>query len=99
MTTLDALRWKFGEPMDRDSTLVKIDVEGSEIDVLSGAKSWLNTSNLFLIEVHREVFLKDIADMFSTHGLSLIQINQQPLPFLGREKRENANWWLVSALA
>jgi hypothetical protein len=99
MTTLDALRWQLGDPMDRSNTLVKIDVEGAEVDVLRGASSWFNASNLFLIEVHEAVFLKNITELFASHGLCLKQINQRPLPFIGREQRESENWWLVSALS
>jgi hypothetical protein len=91
-TTLDACR---GE---RDRTLIKIDVEGGEIDVVEGARSWLRPSNLFLIEVHRRSYLKALTDRFAQSGLQLIQIDQQPLPVLGREARDAENWWLVSKL-
>ena len=36
--------------------------------------------------------------MFAAHGLNLSQVNQRPLPILGREHRDEANWWLVSDL-
>jgi Methyltransferase FkbM domain len=97
MTTLDAVRWKLGDPMDRRNTLVKIDVEGAEMDVLRGANSWLNPSNLFLIEVHKAALLKNITDLFYAHGLNLEQIDQRSLPLLGPETRDKTNWWLVSA--
>jgi hypothetical protein len=50
----------WGAPYSRDHTLVKIDVEGAEMDVLEGAMSWLNPTNYFVIEVHQESFLDSI---------------------------------------
>ena len=93
MTTLDALRAN-----DRKNTLIKIDVEGAELDVIAGAQSWMNASNLFVIEVHKEAYLGELKRMFSERGLKLVQVNQRPLPLLGREEREETNWWLVSDL-
>ena len=93
MTTLDALRAN-----DRKNTLIKIDVEGAELDVIAGAQSWMNASNLFVIEIHKEAYLGELKLMFSQRGLKLVQVNQRPLPLLGREEREETNWWLVSDL-
>ena len=83
---------------DRKTTLIKIDVEGAEEDVLAGASSWLQPNNYFLIEVHKEHFLQSIPRLFKSHGLTLDQINQRPLKLLGREMRDEQNWWLVSRL-
>jgi hypothetical protein len=93
MTTLDAL-----PANGRTHTLIKIDVEGAELDVLAGAQSWMNISNLFLIEVHKEEYLGQVQRIFSGHQLKMLQVNQRPLPLLGRELRAAANWWLVSDL-
>ena len=93
VTTLDSL------PIDsRTNTLVKIDVEGAEMDVIMGARSWLRPSNLFVIEVHKQEYLSSLSSLFARQGLSLVQVNQRPLRFLGREMREIDNWWLVSNL-
>ncbi len=80
-------------------TLVKIDVEGAEIDVIAGAESWVRPDNFFLIEVHQEAFLDKLRDTFARRGVRLIQVDQKPLPILGREQRDSANWWLVSSLS
>jgi hypothetical protein len=93
MTTLDALA-----VADRTNTLVKIDVEGAEVDVIEGAKSWLAPSNLFVIEVHEERFLARLRGLFAEHGHPLVQVNQRPHRLLGREARGEQNWWLVSDL-
>ena len=92
--TLDGL----DDSISRTDTLIKIDVEGAEIDVLDGARGWMNPSNLFVIEVHREEFLSSISDRFAAAGMHVLQINQQPHPLLGRERRDLENWWLVSDL-
>jgi hypothetical protein len=93
MTTLDALAIA-----DRTNTLMKIDVEGAELDVIEGGWSWLVPSNLFVIEVHEERFLDQLRRLFAEHGHKLVQINQQPHRLLGREARGEQNWWLVSDL-
>lgn len=85
-------------PNDRHDTLIKIDVEGAEEEVLAGASSWLRSGNYFLIEVHKPEFLSSIPRLFASHGLVLDQINQRPLKLIGRELRDEQNWWLVSRL-
>jgi len=76
-----------GRPNDRRNTLVKIDVEGAELDVIAGASTWLDASNLFVIEVHEERFLAELKQTFAERSHQLVQINQHPLPLLGREIR------------
>ena len=94
VTTLDALSIQ-----RREQTLIKIDVEGAELDVVDGAQTWLQPSNLFVIEVHRRSFLDALAQRFAAHGLELVRIDQQPLPLLGRDVRDADNWWMVSRLS
>jgi hypothetical protein len=91
MTTLDAL-----SANDQRNTLVKIDVEGAELDVIAGASSWMDESNLFVIEVHEEKFIAELQHTFAARGHTLARIEQRPLPLLGRETRDENNWWLVS---
>jgi hypothetical protein len=95
-TTLDELaRQRFS--MDMENALIKIDVEGAELDVIAGASSWLNPTNYFLIEVHwDESFLTRLNKTFRDRGLRLRQINQQSLPILGYESRGRDQWWLVT---
>jgi hypothetical protein len=97
-TMLDSVRWRIGDPESRAQTLIKIDVEGAELEVLNGALSWLNPSNYFVIEVHEETFLERIKRLFASRDLRLTRINQRPLPLLGGELRQGTNWWLVSEL-
>jgi hypothetical protein len=97
VTTLDSVKWQDDE-CARFHTLIKIDVEGAELEVLRGAQSWMNVSNYFVIEVHQELYLEKISRLFAEHQLRLIRIDQRPLPLLGREMRSKENWWLVSHL-
>lgn len=97
-TTLDRIEWKNGDSRARSSALIKIDVEGAEEGVLSGASSWINQRNYFLIEVHKDVFLETIPRLFAERGLQLDRVDQRPVRVIGRELRDEANWWLVSRL-
>jgi 23S rRNA U2552 (ribose-2'-O)-methylase RlmE/FtsJ len=94
--TLDSLQCATGTPDDRTHTLVKIDVEGAEVDVIEGGRSWITPSNRFVVEVHEERFLAELKAIFADCGHPLKQLNQSPLPLLGRESRKETNWWLVS---
>src|SRR6266446_5239323 len=96
MTTLDAAEWAGGDPADKGNTLVKIDVEGAEVDVIEAGRSWLRPSNLFVIEVHEERFLDPLHAIFAEQGLRLVEVDQRPLPLMGRETRGEKNDWLVS---
>jgi precorrin-6B methylase 2 len=89
--TLDSL-----SSPDHHRTLIKIDVEGAEEDVIAGADRWMQPSNQFLIEVHAADMLPRLVRSFQAKGLTLKQIDQQPLWWLGRETRELGNWWLVT---
>ena len=95
---LDDIDCKLRGANDRRHTLIKIDVEGAEEDVLAGASSWLTHTNCFLIEVHQRSFLQTIPRLFAKHGLQLDKIDQRPLRLIGRELRDEENWWLVSRL-
>jgi Methyltransferase FkbM domain len=98
MTKLDAIRWRVGDPNDRTNTLLKIDVEGAEEEVLAGGSEWLDSSNYFLIEVHKRPFLDRITGLFANNGLMLDRVEQRPLRVIGGEVRDEENWWLVSQI-
>jgi hypothetical protein len=92
--TLDSL----GKPAGQTNTLVKIDVEGAEVEVVEGGRKWMHPSNCFVIEVHEARFLPELKKIFAGQGHPLLLVDQRPVPVLGREQRELSNWWLVSDL-
>lgn len=94
-TTLDALP-EADSPQVR--ALIKIDVEGAELDVLSGARKWIKPESLFLIEVHEVEFFDKIRSIFSAAGVELQKIGQVPLPLLGSEQRDPTDGWLVTKI-
>jgi hypothetical protein len=98
-STLDSFVQRAEKPLVPRRTMLKIDVEGAEIDVIAGASLWLDPSNCFLIEVHEERFGALLQERFAAAGLSLDAIGQSPLPWLGRERRQVSNSWLVSRLS
>src|SRR5258708_11813053 len=75
---------------------VKVDVEGAEGDVLYGAQQLLRKGNFFLIEIHTQALFDSLPPMFASRGLDVHYINQEPHSILGRERRDESNWWLVS---
>ena len=96
-TTLDELVRRSENIKSPENALIKIDVEGAELEVIAGASLWLNPTNYFLIEVHwDETFLTHLNKTFSSRDLKLKQINQLALPILGHEARGRNQWWLVS---
>jgi hypothetical protein len=94
--TLDSIQRDFAD--DNASTLIKIDVDGPEVEVIEGGCSSLRRSNLFVIEVHEEIFIERLRALFANKQLRLVLIRQRPLPFLGYESRPKDNCWLVSDL-
>jgi Methyltransferase FkbM domain len=96
--TLDEAWIRFPSTAKALHSLIKIDVEGAELDVIEGARRWLNDANYFLIEVHREEYLEILVARFAAAGLSLERRDPTPLPLIGAELRPNPTWWLVTAL-
>lgn len=91
-TTLDLLP----EAREGGRALIKIDVEGAELDVLAGAESWVSPGNHFMIEVHDISYFDRITQQFAERGIILDRIDQRPLPVLGREMRNPDYGWLLT---
>jgi hypothetical protein len=99
-TTLDDFFLRQSNEKRPENALIKIDVEGAELDVIAGSSLWLNPTNYFLIEVHWDAsFLDKLNKTFGERGLKLRQIDQQALPLLGYEIRGRDQWWLVSEIS
>ncbi len=71
---------------------------GAEIEVLEGASRWLSPRTMLLIEVHQAAYLEEIPRRLAGSGVALDRVDQRALPVLGREQRDEANWWLLSRL-
>jgi len=82
---------------DNVRTLIKIDVEGAEVDVLESAEHWLHPRNIFVVEVHAESLLEPVTSLLNAKGVRLEWIEQSPHWLLGREQRDPDNRWVVSA--
>jgi len=95
MVTLDMFAQRLSSAY---APLIKIDVEGAEIDVLDGASRWLSPRTMLLIEVHKSEYLDEIPRRLAGSIGPLDRVYQKALPLLGREQREEANWWLLSRL-
>ena len=95
ITRLDSLFDKFGTSK---RPMIKIDVEGAEIDVLEGADRWIRADTMLLIEVHKREYLDQIRSMLAGRTAPMVQVDQRAHPLLGREQRDLDNWWLVSSL-
>jgi Methyltransferase FkbM domain len=94
MVTLDMFADRYA---GAHATLIKIDVEGAEIDVLDGAPRWLSHRTMLLIEVHKAEYLQEIPRRLAGFG-ALDRVDQKALPLLGYERRDEANWWPLSRL-
>jgi len=77
--------------------LIKIDVEGAEGDVLSGAAGLLSThSHHWLVEIHGRDRIPDVADFFVKANRPFLIQSMEPLPFIGAETREIETYWLTT---
>lgn len=96
--TLDTTARRVDLALEPRRALIKIDVEGAEVDVIEGASLWLNDSNFFVIEVHRQEYLEPLKARFASAGLTLEQRDMRPLLIIGGEQRAEQTWFLVTAL-
>jgi hypothetical protein len=79
-------------------SLIKIDVEGAELEVLEGADMLVNDDNRFLVEIHSSALLQKVTEFFSSRGHRVDVVSQRALPLIGRECRDVDNWWVVSRI-
>lgn len=77
-------------------TLIKIDVEGAEVEVLRSAGHWLNSRNIFCVEVHAESLIQPVTEILESNGIPVTLVEQKPHWLFGREQRDPDNRWIVS---
>ena len=95
-TSLDVAVSTLGAPASAQPKLIKIDVEGAELDVLFGAESLVADGNLFLVEAHSIDLLHEVERFFSERSHAYCIVRQKPMWWLRRENRAIENFWVVS---
>ena len=79
------------------SGLMKIDVEGAEIEVLKGAQNLLNdTKHDWLIEIHGSHLISRVCEFFVERSRPFLVKDLAPLPILGKERRSIDTYWLLT---
>jgi len=77
--------------------LIKIDVEGAEVDVLNGATALLdNPSHDWLIEIHGKELIPEVCRFFVDRGRPILVRSMTPLPIIGAEQRAIETYWLTT---
>ncbi len=95
-TTLDRILSEM-KIQDDDFGLVKVDVEGAEVDVLAGSEMLLKMENVdWLIEIHGDHLIPEVAKYFVEAGRAFLIQPERKIPFLSPEQREIATYWLTT---
>ena len=77
--------------------IIKIDIEGAEVEALAGAEELLNNpAHEWLIEIHGKELIPDVARFFVEHKRPFLIKELEPLPIIGRESRPVHTTWLVT---
>lgn len=78
-------------------SLVKVDVEGAELDVLAGAGPLLRSPTQWVVEVHGEHLVDPVFDVFRKAGRDVEAIEPLPHWLLGAEQRTIYTCWVVTS--
>lgn len=90
-TTLDRIH--MDRPGLRDQpTLIKVDVEGAEVEVLKGAKELLKEPHQWVVEVHGSQLMAPVLDSFRQAGRAVSIYEPKPHWLLGPELRGECSW-------
>jgi len=96
MTTLDRA-FTEKNTLSNKAGLIKIDVEGAEVDVLRGAGKLLDDpQHDWLIEIHGASRIPKVCQFFVDRNRAFLIKELSPLPIIGREKRSVETFWLVT---
>jgi len=79
------------------SGLIKVDIEGAEVDALTGANELLKQRRHdWLIEIHGKELIPQVAKFFVENNRPFLILDLPPLPILGAEQRTVYTTWLVT---
>ena len=78
------------------TALIKVDVEGAELEVLAGASLLLNTPHHWVVEVHGDHLLEPVLSFFKSAQRDTEILELQPHWLLGPEKRTIKTSWVVT---
>lgn len=82
---------------DNRRGLIKIDIEGAEVDALFGASKLLSDKKHdWLIEIHGKELIPLVAKFFVENDRPFLIKDLPPLPILGAEQRTLYTTWLVT---
>lgn len=77
--------------------LIKIDIEGAEVEALRGAETLLNDSKHdWLIEIHGKQLIPEVSRFFADRSRAFLIRCLEPLPFIGAEMRPIDTYWLTT---
>lgn len=76
--------------------VVKIDVEGAELEVLSGASRLLGESSSFLVETHGEKELAGVTEIFRSRGRLFEVVRPRAHWLFGPESRQFETPWVIT---
>lgn len=82
--------------LHRKPSLVKVDVEGSEIEVLEGATSLLREPHHWVVEVHGDHLLEPVLNFFARANRAVDVHLPQPHWLLGSESRTIKTSWITT---
>ncbi len=95
MVTLDQA-WSDRQFLHSKRCLIKVDVEGAELEVLTGAKYLLQAPHHWVVEVHGDHLLEPVLKHFLDAHRDVEIIPYQPHWLLGAEARTIKTSWVVT---
>lgn len=84
--------------LQKKLSLIKVDVEGAEIEVLEGSKSLLKEPHHWVVEVHGDHLIQPVQNCFIKAGRKINIHELKPHWLLGSESRTIKTSWITTTL-